>query len=112
LKVDEDEEMVVSEGIFTIYCFHSSLKPRNVERTKQLSVVLVTDVQTFQVGCMWGFFLIHHKSPHLLHIRVHKHEHYLSRRSQTMVFLSFRKARPRIGRMAKVIFIFIARRLD
>jgi hypothetical protein len=44
LKVDEDEEMVVSEGVLTIYRFRPSLMPRNVEQSNDLSVVCSTDV--------------------------------------------------------------------
>jgi hypothetical protein len=44
MKVDEDEEMVVSEGVLTIYRFRPSLMPRNVERSNDLSVVCATDV--------------------------------------------------------------------
>jgi hypothetical protein len=56
LKVDEDEEMVVSEGFWTIYMFRSSLMPQNYERSNHLSVVQVTNVRPFQVGCVWGVF--------------------------------------------------------
>jgi hypothetical protein len=39
VKVDDEEEMVVSEGFFTIYRFRPSLMPQNVERSNHLSVV-------------------------------------------------------------------------
>jgi hypothetical protein len=44
MKVDEEEEMFVTEEFLTIYRFRPSLMLRNVERSTGLSVVCVTDV--------------------------------------------------------------------
>jgi hypothetical protein len=39
LKVNEEEEIVVTEGFLTIYRFRPSLMPQTVERSNHLSVV-------------------------------------------------------------------------
>jgi hypothetical protein len=39
MKVDEEEEMFLTEGFLTIYRFRPSLVPREVQRSNHLSVV-------------------------------------------------------------------------